>query len=266
MRQVPTFLCHLAQRLNLILIPQVLTGNMPYSKYNDTVTLSMIQAGEIPRKPSEGIDGSVWKFLERCWSRDITERPSSHQIYDSFLQFRSLPQVMPVLDGRSGVEGLPGKLRLQIQSIKISLNKSKQQQLCIRFKYGNRNHTTAPTTKVVDGSDEHVWFAPSPFLSSFPFLSLAQEQSRKLAYRNQQTASWTIGLLRSNPPDIYIQERQGLRDRELLSKSVTTAQLPTSLTIHAQLLNSVNKQSYVKFEGPDSPGSAVLKIFLTEAF
>jgi len=185
MRQVPTFLCHLTQRSNLTLVPQVLTGNIPYFKYNDPVTLSMIQAGEIPQKPTEGIDGTVWRFLEKCWSRDITKRPSSHQVYNTFLQFRSLPQVPSAPDGRLGMEELPGKLRLQVQSIKIALNKSKQQQLCVRFKYGNRYYTTAPTTKTVDGSDEHVWFAFSLFLSSFPFLILAQEQSRELGYRKR---------------------------------------------------------------------------------
>ena len=158
---------------------------MPYFKYNDTVTLSKIQAGEMPQKPSEGIDSTVWEFLERCWSRDVTKRPSSNQVYESFLQFRSLPQVASALNGWSEMEELPGKLKLQVQSIKISLNKSKQQQLCVKFKYGSRNYTTAPTTKAVNGSDEHIWFALSLSLSSFPLLSLIQEQSRKLAYRNQ---------------------------------------------------------------------------------
>jgi len=38
------------------------------------------------------------------------------------------------------------------------------------------------------------------------------------------------------------------------------------LTIRAQLLNNINKRSYVKLDAPGSTGSAVLKIFLTEAF
>lgn len=142
---------------------------MPYSKYNDTVTLSKIQAGEIPQRPSEGIDGAVWEFLESCWSRDPGIRPSSEQVYDSIAQFRSLPQAVLVADGRSGMEELPGKLRLQVQSIKISLNKLKQQHLCVKFKYGNKNHTTAPTTKALGASEEHIWFAFRLLLFSFPF-------------------------------------------------------------------------------------------------
>jgi len=148
---------------------------MPYFKHNDTVALSKIQAGEIPQQPSEGIDMTVWEFLERCWSRDPTKRPSSDQLHDSLSQFRSLPQVVPGPEGRLGREVLPGKLRLQVQSIKVPLNKSKQQQLCVRFKYGNKNHTTAPTTKAVEGSNEHTWFAFGQFLPSLPSLSLAQE-------------------------------------------------------------------------------------------
>lgn len=180
---------------------------MPYSKHNDTVTLSKIQAGEIPQQPSEGIDATVWEFLEKCWSRDATKRPSSDQVCDSFFQFRTLPQIAPAPEGRPGMEELPGKLRLQVQSIKISLNKSKQQQLCVKFKYGNKNHTTAPTTKAVDGSDEHTWFVFSLVLPSFLSLSFAQEQSGKLVYRNQQTVSRTVDLLRGVPPDVHIQER-----------------------------------------------------------
>lgn len=138
---------------------------MPYSKYNDTVTLSKIQAGELPQKPTDGIRDTVWGFLEKCWNRDPTKRPSIAEVYDAFLQFRSLPQVVPASAGRSGMEELPGKLRLQVQSIKISLGKSKQHQLCVKFKYGNKNHTTSPTTKATHGSDEHTWFAPSPYIS-----------------------------------------------------------------------------------------------------
>jgi len=265
MRWVPTFLYHLARRSNLILIPQVLTGNIPYAKHNDAVTLSVIQAGEIPQKPSEGMDGTVWEFLEKCWSRDVTKRPSSHQVYDSIFRFRSLPQVIPSLNGRLEMEELPGKLRLQVQSIRISLNKSKQHQLCVKIKYGNRDYTTAPTMKAAGGSDEYVWFAFSLFPSPSTLSSPTQEQSRSLAYRNQPTVPRTISLLRSDPPDIDTQEIQGLRDRELLCESVTTVQIPMLLTIHGQLLNNVNKRSYVKLEGPDVAGSAVLKILLTRS-
>ena len=142
---------------------------MPYSKYNDTVTLSKIQAGELPQRPSEGTDDGVWEFLESCWSRDPAKRPSSDQVYDSIAQFRTLPQAMFAADGRLGMEELPRKLRLRVQSIKISLKKSRQHQLYVKFKYGNKNYTTAPIAKVVGASDEHVWCVFGLFLFTFSF-------------------------------------------------------------------------------------------------
>ena len=142
---------------------------MPYSKYSDAVTLSKIQAGEIPQRPSEGIDDSVWEFLESCWSRDPTKRPPSDRVCDSILQFRSLPQATLATDGRLGMEELPGKLRLRVQSIKISLKKSRQLQLCVKFKYGNKSYTTAPTAKAEGTSDEHIWFVYGLLLFAFPF-------------------------------------------------------------------------------------------------
>jgi len=158
---------------------------MPYSKYNDTVALSKIQAGELPQQPSDGIGDTIWQFLEQCWNRNPKKRPLTTEVYDAFLQFRSLPQVMSATEGRSGVEELPGKLRLQVQSIKISLGKSRQQQLSVRFKYGNKNHTTSPTTKAAGGSDEHTWLALRPILPSLPSLNLMQERSGKLVHRNK---------------------------------------------------------------------------------
>jgi len=158
---------------------------MPYSKYKDTVALSKIQAGELPQQPSDGIGDTAWQFLEKCWNRNSTKRPSATEVYDAFLQFRCLPQVMSATEGRPGAEELPGKLRLQVQSIKIPLGKSRQQQLSIRFKYGNKNHTTSPTTKATGGSDEHTWFVLRPFIPSLPPLSLTQERSRKLVHRNK---------------------------------------------------------------------------------
>ena len=211
------------------------------------------------------MDGTVWEFLEKCWSRDVTKRPSSHQVYDSIFRFRSLPQVIPALGGRLEMEELPGKLRLQVQSIRISLNKPKQHQLCVKIKYGSRDYTTAPTMKAVGGSDEYVWFAFSTFPSPLSLSSPAQEQSRGLAYRNQPTVPRAISLFRSDPPDIDTQEIPGLCDRKLLCESVTTAQLLMSLNIHGQLLNNVNKRSYVKLEGQNVAGSAVLKILLTRS-
>jgi len=76
-------------------------------------------------------------------------------------------------DGRSPIE--EGKLKLRIQSIKISLNKQKQRQFFVKFRYENKDHTTSPT-KVVAG-DEHTWSVFSPFPSLLPPFNFNQGQS-----------------------------------------------------------------------------------------
>ena len=79
---------------------------------------------------------------------------------------------MPGPEGRTGRDELPGKLRLHVQSIRIPLDKLRQKQLCVRFKYGDKNYTTAPTMKVADGSNEHTWSVFSWFLPFLLSLSL----------------------------------------------------------------------------------------------
>jgi len=76
--------------------------------------------------------------------------------------------------------------------------------------------------------------------------------------------SRTVGLLQSSLPDIYdhIWERQDLRDREFLRKSVNAAQLPTQLIVHVQLLNHVDEWVRVKLDVLGSTGEGVLKVRL----
>ena len=100
------------------------------------------------------------------------KRPPTADVVDAFSGFRSLPQVMHTPEGRLSIEGLPGKLKLQVQGIKISLNKPKQQQLSIKFKYGDKEYTTS-LTKAAAG-DEYIWFVFSPPLPPLSSLSLKQ--------------------------------------------------------------------------------------------
>lgn len=134
------------------------------------MTLEKIRVGELPQKPS-GIDDTIWEFLRKCWSGDPAKRPPAAQVCDAFLQFGFLPKFTPALKGESVTE-LPGKLKLQVQSIKIPLDKSKQPQFAVKLKYGNRDHTTS-LAKPMGGSGEHIWFALGLFLPFLPSLNLA---------------------------------------------------------------------------------------------
>ena len=130
---------------NLTLISQVLTGSMPHSGCDDTVALSKIRAGKIPERPSEGIPDQIWQLLEKCWSMDPQERPSATQFYDALSRFRSF---------RSGT------LRFGVQRVKFSSTGAKNQQFSVKFKYGNKSHTTSLaslTTRTAAG-DEYTWF------------------------------------------------------------------------------------------------------------
>ena len=147
-----------------------MTEDVPYPKCNKPGILEKIRVGELPQKPL-GIDDTVWEFLQKCWSRDPTKRPSTAQVCDKFSQFCFLPKF--TLDGQSATE-LPGKVKLQVKSIKVSFDKSKQQQFYVKLKYRNRDHTTS-LTKPLDTSGEHTWFALCSFLLLLP-LSFTQER------------------------------------------------------------------------------------------
>lgn len=115
----------------------------------------------MPQRPPNKIADPTWEFLEGCWSRDRTKRPSITQVCDALLQSPSPPRFVHTPEGGAGAEELPGKLKLQVQSIQISLNKPKQRKFSVKFKYGNKDHTTSLSTKAAAG-DEHTWFVFYP--------------------------------------------------------------------------------------------------------
>jgi len=152
-----------------------LTGSVPYFGWDGVAVLSKIQAGKTPPRPSEGIPDPVWQLLEKCWSRNSQERPSATKIYNTFSKISSV---------RNAVEELPGKLKLQIQSIKLSLARLKGRQFSVRFQYGDKVHTTSLTTGITAGG-EYTWYAPgSPPPLLLP-LSLGQDPSGNLVDRNR---------------------------------------------------------------------------------
>ena len=161
-----------------------LDGDTPYSECNDRTALAKIQDGEIPQRPPSGIADSIWELLEECWNRVPIIRPPIAQVLNALLYPPTLPQVTPTPEGRPAVGELPGKLKLQVRSIKISLNKSKRQKYSVKFKYGNRDYMTSPTTKAMTG-DEYTWFAFRPFLPLLPPLIFEQECFGDLVNRNE---------------------------------------------------------------------------------
>ena len=112
----------------------MLTGNVSYSRWNDTATLQEMRAEEMPQQPP------AWKFLGRCWSGDPTKRPPAVHVSNTFSQFRSLPQAVTGCEGL-GIEELLGTSKLKVQSIKISLNKWAL-QFSVKLKYGSKEYTS----------------------------------------------------------------------------------------------------------------------------
>jgi len=129
---------------------------MPYSGCDDAVALSTIRAGKTPERPSEGIPDPVWQLLQECWNEQPWDRPPAAQIYKTFSKFRSV---------HKAVEHLPRKLKLRVQSIKISLDEPRKHRVYVKLKYGNNVRTTSPAMEVVAG-EEYTWFGSRPFLSS----------------------------------------------------------------------------------------------------
>ena len=163
---------------------------MPHSGCYDNIALSNIRAGKVPRRPSDRFTDLIWEFLEKCWNMDPSRRPSVTRVYDAFARLSSLPPE---------TEGLPGKLVLCVQSIKISLNELRQQRFYVKVQYGNQGYTTSLTTNVV-ADDKYRWFGFRPFPPSLPSLSLGQGASGHVVDRNQRISTRADGLPRSASP------------------------------------------------------------------
>ncbi|KAF9650321.1 kinase-like protein [Thelephora ganbajun] len=213
-----------------MVIYEVLAGEKPYYKDNRSNMLSKVQAGEIPERPSDRINDPAWELLQKCWGKNLSERPPTVTVYKTLSELSSCPQVIhtPQPEGRSVTGELPGKLKLQFQSIKISLDKSKQQQFSVKLKYGSKDYTTA-LTKPVDDSGEHTWKGPESWSIETDKQHHGQSASLELILRT--------GIFK--------------KDKVCAIGNFT-------------LLNNVNKQSSVKLEAVDGTGSAVLKILLME--
>ncbi|KAF9648576.1 kinase-like protein [Thelephora ganbajun] len=138
---------------------EVLTGSVPYSECNDAALEFKLTVGEAPRRPSSGITDPIWEFLKKCWSRNPTKRPPIIEVHDAFSLFRNPRRARVPLRKKLTKVVLPGKLKLQVHSVKISLNNPKQQQFSVKFKYGKKDFTTS-LARPMSGLDEHTWNDP----------------------------------------------------------------------------------------------------------
>jgi len=208
-----------------MVVYEALTGNAPYSGWNDTAVLEKLRVGEFPQEPS-GIDDMVWEFLQRCWSRDPAKRPSTSQVCDAFSKFSLLPKFIPTPEGKPATE-LPGRVKLLFKSIKVPSDRSRQQPFSVKLKYGNKEYTTSPT-KLLDTSGGHTWNGPE---------SWSFETDRR--YHGQ-----TISL-------------------ELILRAGVFKKDKIYATGEFSLTNNINKQADVRLEVSDGGGPAVLKVLLT---
>jgi len=80
---------------------------MPYSGCNDMVAMSKALAGGFPQRHSDMIPGTIWAFLEKCWSRNPSKRPSTSQVYSALLQLQPLPPPTEVLPKEESSRGTP---------------------------------------------------------------------------------------------------------------------------------------------------------------
>jgi serine/threonine protein kinase len=66
---------------------KILSGTMPFAEYAHNTT-ALIKAfskpGTIPTKPTGGVDGRVWKKMEKCWDYNPTKRPTAKDICNFF--------------------------------------------------------------------------------------------------------------------------------------------------------------------------------------
>ena len=141
-------------------ISQVLGEKKPHFDCNDGKIIQKVQAGEVPGRPPGRIHDLAWELLEKCWKMDPAERPQTAELYNTLSNLVTGPQITETVGSprRQSVTGeLPGRLKLQVQVIKFSFDKSKKRQFYVKLRYGNRNHTTSPTNPV-GGSGEHTWF------------------------------------------------------------------------------------------------------------
>ncbi|CAE6442315.1 unnamed protein product [Rhizoctonia solani] len=70
---------------------EIFTGEVPYPNYRqDFLVLMAVQKGTLPTRPLEQLQDDeqgnvIWRLLLGCWSRAVSERPSSTEVLDTLV-------------------------------------------------------------------------------------------------------------------------------------------------------------------------------------
>jgi len=175
-------------------------------------------------------------------------------VYNTFTNFCSL---------HSATE-LPGVLKLQVQRIMFWFPKAKQ-QFFVKFKYGNKDHTTSLTTGATAGG-QYTWFVLRLSIPQLLSLSLDRDHPETwLIETNKEHHEQSVSF------EVFRRTSTAMfkKDKVCATGKIPVSPLPPPnfqcrpSIIHAQLLGSLNQQTHVELEGIGSTEAAALEIFLT---
>jgi len=156
---------------------------------------------EPPTIPKLHINGAGPSSLRGFGQQPLVEPRSSTPGDMPVIDHQPRPRTSPPLRtlqepvyqalGSGMVEPLPRKLKLWLLSINVVSSKPHQRQLSVKFKYGNENHTTLPTTAV--SADGHTWFASRPSPPPLPTTHPRTGAVRKFcSYKPTKTLTWSL--------------------------------------------------------------------------
>ena len=71
-----------------MVIYEVLSGRAPFYQYPDHAVTLRVQRGDRPERPQgakgQSFTDDVWKVLESCWQPKPDDRPSTHDVFQSW--------------------------------------------------------------------------------------------------------------------------------------------------------------------------------------
>ena len=82
------------------LLPQVLTGILPYGQIRDGIIIFHVVTGDRPTRPSDArwLEDRIWSMIMTCWSERREQRWGVHAVYNQF----STSSIREIADGELG--------------------------------------------------------------------------------------------------------------------------------------------------------------------